>query len=74
MALTNMKATTIALDPEDDRLLTRAAKERGISRAEFIRRQLSLALEQYRDHPRPESAGVVEQLSERGDEAELFGG
>lgn len=74
MALSNMKATTIALDPEDDRLLTRAAKERGISRAEFIRRQLSLALEQYREHPKPRSAGVVDRLAERGNETELFGG
>jgi len=29
MALSRKKATTIALDPEDDRLLSRAARERG---------------------------------------------
>ena len=40
MALSRKKATTIALDPEDDRLLSRAARERGISRSEFIRRCL----------------------------------
>lgn len=74
MALTKKKATTIALDPQDDRLLTRAAKERGVSRAEFIRQQLRLVLEQYREHPRPKSAGVVRTLRERGDESELFGG
>jgi len=74
MALRHMKATTIALDPEDDRLLTRAARERGVSRAEFIRQQLSLALEQYRRHPAPVSAGAVRELSERGNECELFGG
>jgi hypothetical protein len=34
------KATTIALDPEDDRLLSQAARERGISRSEFIRQHL----------------------------------
>jgi metal-responsive CopG/Arc/MetJ family transcriptional regulator len=74
MALTKKKATTIALDPQDDRLLTHAARERGVSRSEFIRQQLRLVLEQYRPHPRPKSAGVVTTLSERGDESELFGG
>lgn len=73
MALSRKKATTIALDPEDDRLLTRAARERGVSRAELIRQQLSLLLEQYRRHPRPKSAGIVRSLKERGDERELFG-
>jgi len=74
MALSRMKATTIALDPEDDRLLTRAARERGISRAELIRQQLGLVLEQYRRHPKPATAGIVRALRERGDERELFGG
>jgi metal-responsive CopG/Arc/MetJ family transcriptional regulator len=74
MVLSKKKATTIALDPEDDRLLSRAARERGVSRSEFIRQQLSLVLEQYRRHPRPKSAGVVRVLAERGDEGELFGG
>lgn len=74
MALSKKKATTIALDIEDDRLLTRAARERGVSRSEFIRRQLSLVLEQYRHHPKPRSAASVESLPERGDEGELFRG
>ena len=74
MALTRKKATTIALDPADDRLLTRAARERGVSRSEFIRQQLALVLEQYRRHPKPESAGVLRTLAERGDESELFRG
>ena len=74
MALSRKKATTIALPHDDDRLLTLAARERGISRSEFVRRQLALALEQYRRHPKPKSAGVVRRLSERGDEGELFGG
>jgi hypothetical protein len=30
MALARRKATTIALDPEDDRLLTHGARERGV--------------------------------------------
>lgn len=74
MALSRKKATTIALDPEHDRLLTRAARERGVSRAELVRQQLSLMLEQYRRHPKPASAGAVRTLPERGDERELFGG
>src|SRR5262245_45660172 len=74
MALSRKKATTIALDPEDDRLLSRAARERGVSRSEFIRQNLALVLEQYRRHPKPRSAGRVRALTERGDEGELFGG
>ncbi len=73
MALARKKATTIALEPDMDELLTRAARERGISRSEFIRQQLALVLEQYRSHPRPKVAGIIRRLSERGDEAELFG-
>jgi hypothetical protein len=73
MALSRKKATTIALDPEDDRLLTRAARERGVSRSEFIRQHLALVLEQYRRHPKPRSAGIIHTLTERGDERELFG-
>ena len=74
MALTRKKATTIALDPKDDRLLSRASRKRGVSRSEFIRQHLSLVLEQYRRHPKPTSAGIVRALAERGDEGELFGG
>jgi hypothetical protein len=75
MALSRKKATatTIALDPEDDRLLSRAARERGVSRSEFIRRHLALVLEQYRRHPKPRSGGIVRALTGRGDERELFG-
>ena len=72
MALAKKKATTIALDPEDDRLLSRAAQECGVSRSEFIRQHLALVLEQYRRHPKPRSAGSVRALRERGDESELF--
>jgi hypothetical protein len=72
MALARKKATTIALDPEDDRLLSWAARERGVSRAEFIRQHLALVLEQYRRHPKPRCAGSVRALAERGDERELF--
>ena len=74
MALSRKKATTIALDPEDDRLLSLAARERGVSRSEFVRQHLALVLEQYRRHPTPKSAGIVRTLTERGDERELFGG
>ncbi|MBX9777795.1 MAG: ribbon-helix-helix domain-containing protein [Xanthobacteraceae bacterium] len=68
-----MKATTIALSRDDDRLLSRAARERGISRSEFIRQHLAVVLEQYRQHPKPRSAGVISALGERGDEREPFG-
>lgn len=73
MALARKKATTIALEPEMDRLLTRAAEERGTSRSEFVRQQLALVLEQYREHPRPKVAGIIRRrLPGRGDEAELY--
>lgn len=73
MALTKKNATTIALEPRMNELLTRAARVRGISRSEFIRQQLALVLEQYRNHPKPRVAGIIRhQLRERGDEHELF--
>ncbi len=74
MAPTRKKATTIALDPDDDRLLSHAARERGISRSEFVRQHLALVLEQFRQHPKPKSAGIIRKLAQRGDERELFGG
>jgi hypothetical protein len=72
MSLARKKATTIALEHDMDTLLTRAAREQGVSRAEFIRQQLALVLEQYRRHPRPRIAGIIDELPERGDEAELY--
>ena len=73
MALRNKRATTIALDPETDALLGRAARAEGTSRSEFLRRSLRLVLERYRDHPMPRSRGIVRRLRERGDERELHG-
>ena len=73
MAISRRKATTIALDPEDHRLISRAARERGVSRSEFVGQHLAVVLEQYRRHPKPRSAGIVRALTERGDERELFG-
>lgn len=73
MALTRKRATTIALDPEMTALLDVAAVARGVSKAEFIRQQLALVLEQYRKHPKPKSAGIIRRrLPDRGDEDELF--
>lgn len=73
MALTRKRATTLALEPEMDALLSLAARAEGVSRSEFIRRQLRLVLEQYKKHPRPRVAGAVKRaLRERGDERELF--
>jgi hypothetical protein len=64
MAFSRKKATPIALDPEDDRLLSRAGHERGVWSSEFIRQHLALVLEQYRRHPRPRSAGIVRALND----------
>jgi metal-responsive CopG/Arc/MetJ family transcriptional regulator len=74
MALSSRKrVTTIILDAQTDRLLAAASRAEGVSRSEFIRAQLRRALEQYRPHPKPRSAGVVRRrLRERGDERELF--
>ena len=74
MALSRKKIIRIALTPADHRLLSRAARERGVSRSEFVRKHPILALQQYRHHPTPRSAGIVSALPERGDERELFGG
>jgi hypothetical protein len=50
-----------------------AARQEGISRAEFVRRQLVLVLEQYRRHPKPKVGGIIRRkLDDRGDEDELF--
>lgn len=69
MALGHKKATTIALEPEMDRLLTRAAKANGVSRAEFIRQRLAVVLEAYKPHPRPTCAGIItDGFPERGDD------
>jgi metal-responsive CopG/Arc/MetJ family transcriptional regulator len=74
MALSAAKrTTTLILDEETDRLLDVAARERGVSRSEFIRAQLRRALEQYRRHPKPRSAGAMRTArAPRDEEAELF--
>jgi metal-responsive CopG/Arc/MetJ family transcriptional regulator len=74
MALSSAKrTTTIILDSETDRLLDLASKERGVSRSEFIRMQLRRALEQYKTHPKPKSAGSMRRKRAPDDEErELF--
>jgi hypothetical protein len=72
MIRSRKKTVTLALDAADDRLLSRAARERGISRSQFIRQHLAIVLEQYRRHPKPQSAGIVGALAERRDECERF--
>ena len=74
MALSKKKTITMAIAAADDRLLSRAARERGVSRSEFIRQHVARALERYRWRPKPTSAGIVRALTERGDERALFGG
>ncbi len=72
MALAARKhTTTIILDADTDRLLDAAARARGVSRSEFIRSQLRLVLEQFRDHPKPKSAGIIRGKRARRDE-DLF--
>ena len=73
MALSRRKrVTTIILDAGMDQLLNRAANETGVSRSEFIRAQLRRVLDQFRDHPKPRSAGIIRGRFKGGDEAELF--
>jgi hypothetical protein len=69
MALSAAKrTTTLILDAETDRLLNIAARQRGLSRSEFIRAQLRRVLEQYKAHPKPRSAGVMRRRSAPVDE------
>jgi metal-responsive CopG/Arc/MetJ family transcriptional regulator len=76
MALSAAKrTTTVILDAEMTRLLDLASKERGVSRSEFIRAQLRRALEQYKTHPKPRSAGAMRRArAPRDEEKELFSG
>ncbi len=67
------RMTTLILDAETDRLLSVAARDRGVSRSEFIRVQLRRVLEQYKSHPRPRSAAVLRRArAPRDEEAEVF--
>lgn len=69
MALSAAKrTTTVILDAEMTRLLDLASKERGVSRSEFIRAQLRRALEQYKTHPKPRSAGAMRHARAPRDE------
>ncbi|HVR02999.1 MAG TPA: CopG family transcriptional regulator [Polyangia bacterium] len=73
MALSAAKrTTTLILDIDTDRLLDIAAREQGVSRSEFIRAQLRRALEQYKDHPKPRSAGTMRRRAPRDEEKALF--
>jgi hypothetical protein len=59
MSLSRKKATTIALDPACDRLLTPAARERGVSRSEFIRQPLALVLVVHPTNPDPGMSNIT---------------
>jgi hypothetical protein len=73
MALSSAKrTTTLILDTDTDRLLDIAAREQGVSRSEFIRAQLRRSLEQYKDHPKPRSAGAMRRRAPRDEEKALF--
>lgn len=72
MALSAAKrTTTLILDTDTDRLLDIAAREQGVSRSEFIRAQLRRVLEQYKNHPKPRSAGAMRRRAPR-DEQKVF--
>lgn len=53
-------------------MLDIAAREQGVSRSEFIRAQLRRALEQYKAHPKPRSAGAMRRRAPRDEEVALF--
>jgi hypothetical protein len=59
MSLSRKKAITIALDPACDRLLTPAARERGVSRSEFIRQPLALVLVVHPTNPDPGMSNIT---------------
>jgi hypothetical protein len=53
-----LKKTSIYLDEELDQGLARKAAEEGITKAEYIRRTLSNAVERRR-RPMPKSIGII---------------
>ena len=53
-----LKKTSIYLDEELDQGLARKAAEEGVTKAEFIRRTLSSAVERRR-RPMPKSIGII---------------
>src|SRR5438105_9090074 len=70
--MASKRATTIRLDPEDLRALSRARKD-GISSSELIRRGLRVAAAKYYDGRRPPTTGLFTSAATKlGDESELF--
>ena len=70
--MASKRATTIRLDPEDLRALSRARKD-GISSSELIRRGLRVAAAKYYDGRRPPTTGLFTSVDTKlGDESELF--
>lgn len=53
-----LKKTSIYLDEELDHRLARKAAEEGMTKAEYIRRTLSMAAEKPR-RPKPKSIGAI---------------
>jgi len=64
-----MKKTSLYLDPEVDRALSRRAATEGVSKAEFVRRVLAAAVVE-RPRPRPRARGVFEGARDLGAEAD----
>jgi len=71
--MASKRVTTIRLDPDDLRALSRARKD-GISSSELIRRGLRLvAARYYQKRRRPPTTRVFSSVDTKlGDEAELF--
>ena len=70
--MASKRVTTIRLDPEDLRALSRARKD-GISSSELIRRGLRVAAAKYYDRRRPPTTGLFTSVDTKlGDESELF--
>jgi hypothetical protein len=70
--MASKRATTIRLDPEDVRALSRARRD-GISSSELIRRGLRVAGAKYYDRRRRPTTGLFTSVDTKlGDESELF--
>lgn len=62
-----MKKTSLYIDPQVDRALSRRASAEGITKAEFVRRVLAAAVS---ERPRPRARGVFDGPRDLGSEAE----
>ena len=66
-----MKKTSLYLDPDLDEALARRAADEGLTKAEFIRRTLSLAMQKPR-RPKPHVAVFHSGLGDLAENAERY--